>query len=51
MQAPAGRVAVVASCEYQVDLIPGDGIGHEVYPKGVKVIAAVGELLGGFRIA
>ena len=36
--------------EYQVALLPGDGIGHEVCPEGVKVIAAVGELLGNFRI-
>jgi tartrate dehydrogenase/decarboxylase/D-malate dehydrogenase len=36
--------------EYQVALIPGDGIGHEVCPEGVKVITAVGELLGDFRI-
>ena len=35
---------------YQVALLPGDGIGHEVCPEGVKVIAAVGELLGNFRI-
>ncbi len=32
--------------EYNVALIPGDGIGHEVCPEGVKVLAAAGELLG-----
>jgi tartrate dehydrogenase/decarboxylase/D-malate dehydrogenase len=30
--------------------MPGDGIGHEVCPEGVKVMAAAGDLLG-FRIA
>ncbi len=36
--------------DYQVALLPGDGIGHEVCPEGVKVISAVSELLGGFRV-
>lgn len=35
---------------YQVALIPGDGIGHEVCPEGVKVLAAAGDLLGSYRI-
>jgi tartrate dehydrogenase/decarboxylase / D-malate dehydrogenase len=36
--------------EYHVALLPGDGIGHEVCPEGVKVIRTAAELLGGFRI-
>jgi len=36
--------------EYHVALIPGDGIGHEVCAEGVKVLAAVCELLDSFRI-
>ena len=36
--------------DYQVALLPGDGIGHEVCPEGVKVISAVSELLGCFRV-
>lgn len=36
--------------DYQVALLPGDGIGHEVCPEGVKIISAVSELLGGFRV-
>lgn len=35
--------------EYNIALMPGDGIGHEVCPEGVKVMAAAGELLG-YRI-
>jgi tartrate dehydrogenase/decarboxylase / D-malate dehydrogenase len=35
--------------DYHVALVPGDGIGHEVCPEGVKVMAAAGELLG-YRI-
>jgi tartrate dehydrogenase/decarboxylase/D-malate dehydrogenase len=35
---------------YHIALLPGDGIGHEVCPEGVKVIQAASELLGGFRI-
>jgi tartrate dehydrogenase/decarboxylase / D-malate dehydrogenase len=35
--------------EYHVALLPGDGIGHEVCPEGVKVMAAAGDLLG-YRI-
>ena len=37
--------------EYHVALLPGDGIGHEVCPEGVKVIAAAGDLFGDFRIS
>jgi tartrate dehydrogenase/decarboxylase / D-malate dehydrogenase len=32
--------------EYRIALMPGDGIGHEVCPEGVKVMAAAGELFG-----
>ncbi len=35
---------------YHVALLPGDGIGHEVCPEGIKVIQAAIELLGGFQI-
>ncbi len=36
--------------EYHVALLPGDGIGHEVCPEGVKVLAAASELFGDFRL-
>jgi tartrate dehydrogenase/decarboxylase / D-malate dehydrogenase len=36
--------------EHRIALMPGDGIGHEVCPEGVKVMAAAGDLLG-FRLA
>jgi tartrate dehydrogenase/decarboxylase/D-malate dehydrogenase len=35
---------------YHIALLPGDGIGHEVCPEGVKVIQATAELLGDFRM-
>jgi tartrate dehydrogenase/decarboxylase / D-malate dehydrogenase len=35
---------------YQIALIPGDGIGHEVCPEGIKVIQAVSEAVGGFQV-
>jgi tartrate dehydrogenase/decarboxylase/D-malate dehydrogenase len=35
---------------YHIALLPGDGIGHEVCPEGVKVIQAIVELLGNFRM-
>lgn len=35
--------------DYHVALLPGDGIGHEVCPEGVRVMAAAGDLVG-FRI-
>lgn len=35
---------------YEVALLPGDGIGHEVCPEGVKVMRAAADLLGGFQI-
>ena len=33
---------------YELALIPGDGIGKEVIPAGLKVLRAVGELTGSF---
>jgi tartrate dehydrogenase/decarboxylase/D-malate dehydrogenase len=36
--------------EYRIALMPGDGIGHEVCPEGVKVMAAAGDLFG-FRLS
>ena len=35
---------------YEIALIPGDGIGKEVIPAGLKVLRAVGELTGGFTL-
>ncbi len=35
---------------YQIALIPGDGIGHEVCPEGLKVVRAAGDLTGSFQI-
>jgi len=35
--------------DYRIALIPGDGIGEEVAPEGVKVLAAAGEITGAFR--
>ena len=32
--------------EYRIAVIPGDGIGQEVIPEGVKVLAAVGRKFG-----
>ncbi len=34
---------------YRVAVIPGDGIGNEVIPVGVKVLEATAEVHGGFR--
>ncbi|MBI3854288.1 MAG: tartrate dehydrogenase [Planctomycetes bacterium] len=36
--------------EYRIALIPGDGIGEEVAPEGVKVLNAAGEISGAFRL-
>jgi len=35
---------------YRVALIPGDGIGQEVAPQGVRVLDAVAEAAGSFRL-
>ena len=36
--------------EYTIAVIPGDGIGQEVAPEGIKALDAASELLGGFRL-
>ncbi len=35
--------------DYHIALIPGDGIGQEVAPEGVRVLQAVGEWMGAYR--
>src|SRR5829696_4559830 len=35
---------------YEIALIPGDGIGNEVIPAGLRVLHAVGELTGSFEL-
>jgi tartrate dehydrogenase/decarboxylase/D-malate dehydrogenase len=37
--------------EYKIAAIPGDGIGKEVLPEGLKVLRAVAEKTGAFRLA
>ena len=37
--------------EYKIAAIPGDGIGKEVLPEGLKVLQAVAEKTGAFRLA
>ena len=29
---------------YRIAVVPGDGIGHEIVPAGLKVVKAVGKL-------
>ena len=36
--------------EYTIAVIPGDGIGQEVAPEGIKALDAASELVGGFRL-
>lgn len=36
--------------KYNIALIPGDGIGKEVVPAGVRVLEAAGRLTGSFRL-
>lgn len=36
--------------QYEIALIPGDGIGNEVIPAGLKVLRAAGELTDNFRL-
>jgi tartrate dehydrogenase/decarboxylase/D-malate dehydrogenase len=36
--------------DYHIALIPGDGVGQEVAPEGVKALQAASELDGGFRV-
>ena len=35
--------------EYHIAVIPGDGIGKEVTPEGVRVLDAVAQASGAFR--
>ncbi len=35
---------------YHIAVIPGDGIGQEVMPEGLKALNAAAELTGGFRL-
>jgi tartrate dehydrogenase/decarboxylase / D-malate dehydrogenase len=35
---------------YNIAVIPGDGIGHEVCPEGIKVIRAAADVFGDFRV-
>ncbi len=36
--------------DYKIAVIPGDGIGEEVTPEGIRVLDAASERLGGFRL-
>ena len=36
--------------EFKIAVIPGDGIGQEVTPEGVRVLDAVGEATGSFKM-
>lgn len=36
--------------EYKIAVIPGDGIGQEVTPEGVRVLEAVSEVTGDFKL-
>lgn len=33
---------------YNIALIPGDGIGHEVIPEGLRIIQIAAEITGSF---
>jgi isocitrate/isopropylmalate dehydrogenase len=35
---------------YKISILPGDGIGREVVPQAVRVLQAVEELVGGFKM-
>ena len=35
--------------QYRIAVVPGDGIGKEVVPEGLRLLAAVEAKLGGFR--
>jgi tartrate dehydrogenase/decarboxylase / D-malate dehydrogenase len=37
-------------CQYQIAVIPGDGIGQEVMPEGLKALRAAAEMDGGFEL-
>ncbi|NWG14462.1 MAG: tartrate dehydrogenase [Acidobacteria bacterium] len=36
--------------KYRIAVIPGDGIGEEVMPEGIRVLDAVSRRVGGFRL-
>ena len=36
--------------EFKIAVIPGDGIGQEVAPEGVRVLDAVGEVTGAYKL-
>lgn len=36
--------------DYHIAVIPGDGIGQEVTPEGVRVLDAIGELTGAYKM-
>ena len=36
--------------DYHVAVIPGDGIGQEVTPEGVRVLNRVGEITGAYKM-
>jgi tartrate dehydrogenase/decarboxylase/D-malate dehydrogenase len=35
---------------YQIAVIPGDGIGKEIAPEGVRLLNFAAEVSGGFKI-
>ena len=35
--------------DYDIAVLPGDGIGNEVVPEGVRVLDAAGEIIGSYR--
>ncbi|WP_243313469.1 tartrate dehydrogenase [Fundidesulfovibrio agrisoli] len=37
--------------EFKIAVIPGDGIGQEVTPEGVRVLDAVGEVTGAYKLS
>ncbi len=37
--------------EYRIAVVPGDGIGKEVVPEGMRLLAAVEKRIGGFHCA
>ena len=37
--------------EHRIAAIPGDGIGKEVLPEGIKVLRAAAQKMGTFRLA
>ena len=35
--------------DYNIAVIPGDGIGNEVVPQGIRVLDAAGEITGSYK--